>query len=145
MKQAAKDYFGRKRIRFYRKSSTIYDLAILVNPDDHSAPSDEKAIKKFCQAAENMGLSTEIITKNDFDRIPEFDALFIRETTAVNHHTYRFSRRAHAEGLVVIDDPISIVRCTNKVYLNEILTRSRIPIPKTVVVHRYNQKMLLNI
>ncbi len=37
-----------------------------------------------------MGLSTEIITKNDFDRIPEFDALFIRETTAVNHHTYRF-------------------------------------------------------
>jgi glutathione synthase/RimK-type ligase-like ATP-grasp enzyme len=76
-----------------------------------------------------------LITKEDYSRLAEFDALFIRETTAVNHHTYRFARRAHAEGLVVIDDPWSILRCTNKVYLAEMLARARIPCPKTLVLH----------
>ena len=55
--------------------------------------------------------------RRDFGRIAEFDALFIRETTNVNHHLYRFARRAASEGLVVIDDPDSILRCTNKIYL----------------------------
>ena len=71
-------------------------------------------------------------------RIAEFDALFIRETTRVNHHTYRFARRAATEGLVVIDDAESILKCANKVYLAELLTRNKIPIPRTLIVHRDN-------
>ncbi|MCB1822264.1 MAG: RimK family alpha-L-glutamate ligase, partial [Candidatus Competibacteraceae bacterium] len=58
--------------------------------------------------------------------------------TAVNHHTYRFARRAIAEGLVVIDDPDSILKCTNKVYLDELLRTHRIRTPKTVIVRRDN-------
>ena len=45
------------------------------------------------------------------------------QTTAVAHHTYRLVRRAEAVGMVVIDDPLSILRCTNKVYLAELLSR----------------------
>ena len=60
----------------------------------------------------------------------EFDALFIRETTLVNHHTYRFARRAASEGLVVIDDPESILKCTNKVFLAELLSRHKMPMPQ---------------
>jgi len=71
-------------------------------------------------------------------RLPEFDALFIRDTTAVNHYTYRFSRRATVEGLVVVDDPDSILRCSNKVYLAELLARHHVPAPRTMVVHRDN-------
>ena len=56
----------------------------------------------------------------------------------VNHYTYQFARRAAAEGLVVVDDPDSILKCTNKVYLNELLARHRVPVPKTLVVHRDN-------
>lgn len=135
----AKEYFTKKRIRFNNKQLPIYDLAILINPDEGpTAPSNKFALKKFAEAASEAGFSTEFITKEDFSRIPEFDALFIRETTAVNHHTYRFARRAATEGLVVIDDPVSIVKCTNKVYLNEILTKAKIPVPKTMVVHKYN-------
>ncbi|MCA8912750.1 MAG: RimK family alpha-L-glutamate ligase, partial [Planctomycetes bacterium] len=67
-----------------------------------------------------------------------FDALFIRETTSVNHHTYRFSRRAANLGLVVIDDPISILRCTNKVYLAELLDHAGIPAPRTLIAHEDN-------
>jgi glutathione synthase/RimK-type ligase-like ATP-grasp enzyme len=41
---------------------------------------------------------------------------------------------------VVIDDPDSILRCSNKVYLAELLSRHAIPTPKTMVVHRDNVK-----
>lgn len=115
-----------------------FDLAILVNPEEKEPPSDEDAIKRFVKAGREAGFWVEVIEPQDIGRIAEFDALFIRETTRVNHHTYRFARRADAEGLVVIDDPDSIVRCCNKVYLAEVLERAKIPGPKTVIVHRDN-------
>ena len=62
----------------------------------------------------------------------------VRDTTNVNHYTYHLSRLAAAAGLVVIDDPDAILRCTNKIYLAELLTRHHIPIPKTLVVHPDN-------
>lgn len=83
-------------------------------------------------------MEAEIIDRTDYSRLVEFDALFIRETTSVNHHTYRFARRAAAEGLVVIDDPESILKCTNKVFLSELLERNNILAPRTMVVHRDN-------
>lgn len=116
----------------------VYDLAILLDPEEPDAPSDEGAIKKFQRAAEKLGMAAWLIDKYDFGRIAEFDALFIRATTAVNHHTYRFARRAEAEGLVVIDDPQSIVRCTNKVYLAELFEKHDIPAPRTIIVHDDN-------
>src|ERR671927_91409 len=61
-----------------------------------------------------------------------------RTTTNVGHYTYEFSRRAAALGLPVIDDPDSILKCTNKVYLNELMARHNIPTPKTLMVHREN-------
>jgi glutathione synthase/RimK-type ligase-like ATP-grasp enzyme len=113
-----------------------YDLAILVNPDEVDAPSDEKAIQRFLRAAKKVGFDAWVVGKEDFGRIAEFDALFLRETTAVDHYTYRFARRAEAEGLLVIDDPESIVRCTNKVYQAELFELNKIDCPKTLVVYR---------
>lgn len=135
--EAAKQYFS-KPTRRSRKVETRYDLAILRSEDEKHPPSDEKAIRKFEKAAESMGFSVEEITNDDYGRIGEFDALFIRDTTAVNHHTFRFSRRAQAEGLVVIDDAESILKCANKVYLAELLRHNRIPSPETIIIHRGN-------
>ena len=137
--QAAQEFFGR-RPRVYRKTPFRYDLAILQNPSEKEPPSDQRALQKFVRAAESLGLATELIEKDDFGRLAEFDALFIRETTSVTHHTYRFARRAMAEGLVVVDDPESILKCTNKVFLAEILERHRILTPRTVIVHRDNSR-----
>ena len=111
-----------------------YDLAILVDPGETDAPSDDVALQKFVRAAARLGIEATMIEREDFGRLAEFDALFIRETTRVNHHTYRFSRRAESEGLVVVDSPESILRCTNKVYLAELLRRHGVPIPRTLVV-----------
>ncbi|MFD2999006.1 RimK family protein [Pontibacter toksunensis] len=139
LKRFAKAYFSRHRFSSVRVNRKVYDLAILVDPNEKAPPSNEKAIQNFVEAAENQGFYTELITKEDYRRLAEFDALFIRETTAVNHHTYRFARKAHADGIVVIDDPISILRCTNKVYLAELLTKAKVPVPKTMIIHKDNR------
>lgn len=138
----ARNYFAKKRFHNTKMQKTLYDLAILVNPDEKTPPSNKKAMKRFIDAAEELGFRTKIITKDDIARIPEFDALFIRETTQVNHHTYRTARRAAAEGLVVIDDPKSILRCANKVYLAELLTKAKINTPKTLIVHKDNRDLV---
>lgn len=134
----ATEYFAGRRARAPKRNHTRYDLAILRNTDEAEPPSNEKALKRFVKAAESLGLATELIDREDYGRVAEFDALFIRETTAVNHHTYRFSRRATNEGLVAIDDPESIVKCSNKVYLAEMLEHHGIPKPRTLVVHKDN-------
>ncbi|MBI5155388.1 RimK family protein [Candidatus Poribacteria bacterium] len=140
----AREFFARTRISSDTVDETArFDLAILHNPQEESAPSDAKALAKFQKAAEKLDFSVEFITREDIGRVGEFDALFIRETTNVNHHTYRFARRAQAEGLVVIDDPDSILRCSNKVYLAELLSRSKIPTPKTFILQRDNLRQVL--
>jgi glutathione synthase/RimK-type ligase-like ATP-grasp enzyme len=135
--EMAVEFFNRRTVNRPKKE-TRYDLAILVNPEEELPPSDEKALRKFIKAAESLDFYVELITKDDMSRINEFDALFIRETTSVNHHTYRLARRAEAEGLVVIDDPQSILTCTNKVYLAELLNKHRVPAPDTVILNRDN-------
>ncbi len=136
----AKEYFSGKRRRTAKKAASRYDLAILRDPGEKEAPSDEKALGRFKRAAESVGFAVEMVTKEDFGRLGEFDALFIRETTSVNHHTYRFARKAVAEGLVAVDDPESILKCTNKVFLAELLERNRIATPRTLIVHRDNRE-----
>jgi len=126
--------FFKKKTPLTPKKNARYDLAILINPDDPMPPSDEKAIQRFIRAAEALDFYVELITRDDYGRLNEFDALFIRETTSVNHHTYRMARRAEAEGLVVIDDPESILKCTNKVYLAELLNKHKVPAPKTLII-----------
>jgi len=131
--QTAREYL-RHGLNQKKKTNLHYDLAILYNPNDPSGPSNERAMSRFLRAGEHVGFDVELIDKDDSSRIAEFDALFIRETTAVNHHTYRFARRAQAEGLVVIDDPESILKCTNKVYLAELLDRHKVTTPKTLIL-----------
>lgn len=117
-----------------KRHKAKYDLAILHDPAEAMPPSNTKALQLFMQSATRYGLDSELITHKDFGRLGEFDALFIRATTAIDHYTYRFARKANSEGLVVIDDPDSILRCTNKIYLYELLRANNIATPKTVVV-----------
>lgn len=136
----AQTYFSSKRFVKQRLKNYTYDLAILINPDEKNPPSCKKSLQLFKKTAENMGFYTEFITKQDYNRISEFDALFIRETTNVNNHTYQFSRKAYAEGLVVIDDPWSILRCSNKIYLEERLTLNKIHTPKSVIIYKHEPR-----
>ncbi|KGE73410.1 RimK family protein [Spirochaeta lutea] len=134
----AQAFFKRRAVVRRSKKQPKYSLAILVDPDEPAPPSDPKAIKRFVRAAESLGLEPEVITRSDYSYLPEYDGLFIRATTSVTNMTYRFARKAWADGLVVIDDPQSILRCTNKVYLAELLERHKIPTPQSIVIHKDN-------
>ncbi|WP_415713566.1 GNAT family N-acetyltransferase [Maridesulfovibrio sp.] len=130
LKEALDEYSTRKRHIRPRLKQFKYDLAILVNPEEKTPPSCAEALEKFKKAAEKIGFYVEFITKADRRRICEFDALFVRETTAIEDHTYAISRHAYTEGLVVIDDPWSIMLCSNKVYLHEKLACSGVCQPR---------------
>ncbi len=129
-------FCGKKRYFRTRLRNYKYDLAILVNPTEKTPPSCPDALKKFRKAAEKVGFFVEFITKQDHRRLCEFDALFIRETTAIESHTYAMARRAYTEGLVVIDDPWSILLCSNKVYLHERLANAGVAQPKGYIITR---------
>jgi glutathione synthase/RimK-type ligase-like ATP-grasp enzyme len=135
--------FSRKMWRKPKARKTYrFDLAILVNPAEEMPPSDAKALKLFEQAANKLGIATERVTKKDYLRLPEYDGLFIRETTAVDHHTYKFAKKAEAEDMVVIDDPTSILRCTNKIYLADLLRTHKIATPKSVILNQPDSRSL---
>ncbi|TFG84206.1 MAG: GNAT family N-acetyltransferase [Spirochaetales bacterium] len=127
----AMTYFSQKRFTRGSLNRYKYDLAILVDDQEANPPSNKIALGKFRLAAESLGFHVEMIKKKDYLRIPEFDALFIRVTTNVNDYTYDFARYAYSEGLIVIDDPWSILRCSNKLYLFEALQAAEVRIPKT--------------
>jgi glutathione synthase/RimK-type ligase-like ATP-grasp enzyme len=133
--EQAEQHFGRRQRPSRAKRAFRYDLAILASPERVDAPSDAKALRRFVKAARQLGIDARLIGSDSASDIAEFDALFIREITYVDHPTYRLSRRASTEGLVVIDDPVSILRCTNKVFLAELFQRNGIPHPETVVAH----------
>lgn len=119
---------ARRRYRF--------DLAILIDPQEAMPPSNKSALKQFIRAGRRRGIDVSLITRKDEGRLAEFDALFIRETTRLDHHTYRMAKRAEHEGLVVIDDPQSILRCTNKIYLHALLGARGVPAPRGVLLSR---------
>ncbi|GIX31859.1 MAG: hypothetical protein KatS3mg124_2331 [Porticoccaceae bacterium] len=126
--------------RVWRKSRARrrlpYDLAMLVDRQEQLPPSNAAALRKFIRAGAELGIDVEVIGPRDYAKLPEYDALFIRATTAVDHYTYRFAKRAEAEGLVVVDDPTSILRCTNKIYLADLFGKNRVPAPRTRILRQ---------
>lgn len=133
----ALEQYRKKRWRSPKSRSFLpYDLAILHNPHDPLPPSDRRALERFVKAGKSLGVDVDLIEKKDYGRLAEYDALFIRDTTRIGHYTYYFSKKAESEGMVVIDDPASILKCTNKVYLAELLRSNRIPTPKTLIVDK---------
>src|SRR5690606_22048626 len=139
----ALDRFSTKLWRKPRARRTSrYDIAVLQDPEEAMPPSNRKALKQFVAVGRDLGVELDLVTRNDFARLAEYDGLFIRETTALNNRTYRFARRAEREGMVVIDDPVSILRCTNKIYLHDLMKSRRIPIPRTEILFRDDARKL---
>ncbi len=138
--QAAAKYFKKRASNQRQLRNYTYDLAILVDPTESTPPSSQKSLELFKKAANEIGFYTEFITKKDYHRLNEFDALFIRATTNVNDYTYDFSRFAYSEGLVVLDDPWSIVKCSNKIFLYEKLLKNNVPMPYTKVLNQHTFK-----
>ncbi|MFV0521025.1 MAG: RimK family protein [Mangrovibacterium sp.] len=135
------DKFNKKIWRLPRTPKHCrYNLAIYHDPNEKLPPSNKRALNKFIDIAKKMDVNAELITEDDSMRLLEFDALFIRATTSLNHTTFQLAQIAHQNDMVVIDDPTSIIRCTNKVFLNELLDREKIPKPLSQLLFKSNDK-----
>jgi glutathione synthase/RimK-type ligase-like ATP-grasp enzyme len=111
-------------------------LAILWDQNEPHKPSNEEALQRFVKAAPLVGLDAELIGPEALDRLPEFDALFNR--AGPEGIIEEFVRRAESLGMPVVDDAESILKCGNKVYMQELLNRHRIATPRTLIVQRGN-------
>lgn len=118
------------------------DLAILHNPNEKLPPSNARALQKFIKIGKKLNVEVDLIEKKDYPRLAEYDALFIRETTQVDHYTYRFAKKAESEGMAVIDDPDSILKCSNKVFLAELMKAHNIPTPRTLILRKGKTSIL---
>ena len=114
------------------------DLAVLHDPQDPLPPSNLVTLNHLVDIGRDMNVAVELIERKDYSRLTQFDALFIRETTAVSHHTFKFAKKAQSAGMPVIDDPQSILRCTNKAFLAELLHENAVATPRTRLVTRRN-------
>ena len=109
-----KTYVNRRNYQRVQLKKYKYDLAILINPDDETPPSCQAALNQFKTVGERMGFYVEFITKRDRRRLCEFDALFIRETTALDHYTYAMSRQAYTEGLAFMLEQVENSQSINR-------------------------------
>ncbi len=111
-------------------------IACLWDPQDPFAASDEDALRCFARAAERQKLLFEVIGPREISRLAEHDALFIRTVTGVENVSFRFAQTAESLGMPVIDDPQSILRCSNKVYLYELCRKHGLPTLRSSIVSR---------
>lgn len=119
-----------------------WDVAMLVNPNEPSAPSNKGALSRFVKAGEKLGIAVHMVEASAGINLAHFDGLFIRETTGIDHHTYRLAQHAEKLGLVVIDDPNSILRCCNKVFLHDAFNYQKVPSLKTLILADQNPETL---
>ncbi|MDH3455765.1 MAG: RimK family protein [Gemmatimonadota bacterium] len=134
-----KSELGKDRLR-RRTADTTEDrpfrIACLFDEQDPYSPTDEGTLERFERAAERRNALFEVIGREDLSRLAEYDALFIRTVTAIDHYAFTFSRVAESLDIPVIDDPRSIMRCSNKVYLHELFEKHAIPTPHTEIISR---------
>jgi len=110
-------------------------VAVLYDPQEELPPSSVATLQYFQRFAERHSVEIELITKPpNWRNWPNSTACSSGRRLPIDNYTYRFARRALQEGMPVIDDPVSMIRCTNKVYLHELMERRGVPIPPTLML-----------
>lgn len=93
-------------------------------------------MKAYVEMAPDHGHKAQVIDVADFDRLGEFDAIFLRLDTNVTGLPFAMSRAAWGLGLRVVDDPVSMLTCMNKAHVQGILEQEGVPTPETLLITR---------
>jgi glutathione synthase/RimK-type ligase-like ATP-grasp enzyme/gamma-glutamyl:cysteine ligase YbdK (ATP-grasp superfamily) len=124
---------GKEPPREERRAS----IAVLHDPDDVFSPSSPETLDRLERVAARRNVHVRRIGLDELHKLPEYDALWIRALTGVSEPAFQFALRAEALGMPVVDDSQSIIRCGNKVFLEELLRREGIPTPRTRILTRH--------
>lgn len=111
---------------------TSFTIAMLVDPEEELPPSDEDALQYFESAARLLQMDLVRVTPADmYEGKIQPDALFIRMTTYPDGVAYKLACWAEAAGIPVIDDPESIVVCTDKAEFTRRMQARGTSMPRT--------------
>src|SRR5690606_20363255 len=69
-------------------------IAVLYDDDDTFSPSTPETIEHLERVAASMNVYVHRIGLDEIDRLPEYDALFIRVLTGVREPAFQFALRA---------------------------------------------------
>ncbi len=118
------------------------DLACFVERYTVSRAEELTALANFKLAAHQLGHKLEYIFRSDIEKIPNYDALFIRSLTDPLNAAYVASRTAELSGMRVIDDPDSIIICCDKInmYLHLMRNNVRILRPGSLGRERWTER-----
>ncbi len=106
-------------------------LGIVYEEGAPFAPSTPETIERLERIGARRGMHVGRLRPDEPVRLGSFDAIFLRVLTGPLLPSYRLALRAEAMGMPVVDDPQSIFRCSNKVFLHELLQREHVPTPTT--------------
>jgi glutathione synthase/RimK-type ligase-like ATP-grasp enzyme/gamma-glutamyl:cysteine ligase YbdK (ATP-grasp superfamily) len=123
-----------RRGRDLGRETVRASIAVLVDPNDPFSPSSPETIDRLERVALRMNVHVARLGLGELRKLPEYDALFIRSYAAVTHPSFQFALRAEALDMPVIDDTQSTIRCTNKVFIEELLRREGVPTPKALIL-----------
>jgi glutathione synthase/RimK-type ligase-like ATP-grasp enzyme len=115
-----------------RETNTI---GVLFTPRDRFGASSPASLADFTRSAAGIGVSVEFFTRAEIsEALDRLAGLFVRDLTSPINHAFRAALKADAKGVPVIDDPRSIIRCSNKVFVHEALQRDGVATPQTLLV-----------
>lgn len=111
-------------------------VGVLYDENDRHRPSTPETIDRLVKIGNKKGVHVHRIEPSELARLGDYDALFIRVLTGLELPAFRFALRAEALGMPVMDETRSIIRCSNKVYLYELLSRAGLRQPPTMIATR---------
>jgi glutathione synthase/RimK-type ligase-like ATP-grasp enzyme len=114
----------------------VSKIACFVEKYNFSDPREEAALHNFKLTAEKSGHEFDFLFREDIEKIPKYNAVFIRATTDPLYTAYIVSKTAWELGLKVIDDPESIKICANKIHQYALFEKFNVPYIQTVFLNK---------
>jgi len=107
------------------------DLGVFVDRQVMGSSEQLTALIRLREEAEAMGHSVYFIFPVEVRKVARVDGLFIRSRTDPLHISYVAAKLAAFHGIPVIDDPVSIQICSDKVNMYLHLMNRNVRIPET--------------
>ena len=110
-------------------------IGVLFTAADKYRASSRVSLRDFTCSAARHDIGVELFNRSQImDALPRLAGLFVRDLTNPANSAFRAALSAEALGLPVIDDPKSIIRCSNKIFIQHVLERHGVPTPRTLLV-----------
>jgi len=111
-------------------------IACFVEKYNFTYSYEAEALQTFKETAQKLGHEFHFMFRSGLSEIPKYEAVFIRATTDPLYTAYLVSKTAWELGLKVVDDPISIRICANKIHQYRLFEKHGVPCIPTIFLSK---------